>query len=66
LHDAIQIIENGIFVLIFFTKEQKPVSFQKNKKKNDLENGRVVFNKNFFFSTLITVSILFCDFPLIA
>jgi len=48
LHDAIKIIENGIFVLIFFTKEQKPVSFQKNKKNRFKKTGGLFLIKTFF------------------
>ena len=43
LHDAMKTIQNGVFV--FFIKEQKPVSFQKNKNIRI----KIIFSTAIFF-----------------
>jgi len=48
LYDAIKTIQNGVFA--FFFKEQKPVSFQENKKIRIEKNRWVVFFKKTRFS----------------
>ena len=65
LHDAIKRIETGVFT--FFLKERKLVSFKKKPKNPYLkEHEGVFFFKNPFFLNPDYISILFCDFPLIA
>jgi len=44
---------------VFFKKEQKPVSFQKNKKLEDC----FLYKKNGFFSTLTVFQYFFVIFP---
>jgi len=63
LHDAIKTIQNGVCV---FFKEQRLVSFIKKLKTQIKENTRMGFKKKRVFLNPDYLSILFCDFPLIA
>jgi len=65
LLDAIRTIENGGFVF-FLKKGQKLVSFQKKQKNEFKENQEGCLKKKRFFLDPEYLSILFCDFPLIA
>ena len=64
LYDAIQTIQNSVFVF-FLKKEQRPVSFQKTRKNGLKKHVNCFFLNSGFFNPDY-LSILFCDFPLIA
>jgi len=55
----------GFFVL-FKKKEQTPVSFKKKQKNVFKKMGGLFFSKKHFFLNPNYLSILFCNFPLIA
>jgi len=60
-HDAMKVIPNWVCVL-FLNKRTKPVSFQKKPRKRMMNNillKRIFLNPDY-------LSILFCNFPLIA
>ena len=60
LHDAIKTIRNGVFV--FFKKEQKPASFQKNKNIRIKTQVGCFFKKRVFLNP-DCLSILCVIFP---
>jgi len=62
MHDATKTIENGVFVLFFFNTNL--FLLKKNKTNRFLENKRLGFKENCFFSIILIFQSFFVIFPL--